>query len=1134
MRRSTSYLADPPSGKSKNKIYVPDSELMEEYERTLAESHYERSQYPFEYFMKEKYGTSEYPQSGQIDIDNTYDPVMLAAGVGMSVKLGQRLLPAIIDELTMGGRSIVKGGINLAKGSRKATAGVNAFEKPAKTFNGNVDDLSNISNLHLKSTMSDGAISKIVDKSGMVNTDQALAIIAKESGGAAKVDLVKKGLGDNIPSKMNYDKFRKTVQDQLIPLDKQLHNHSSSYGIERLGYKENPYNPIEDWTDYADRLDAPSFVEYLKYKRKGNLLENNTITFSNKRKLGLGSGKHDNPEETLGHIHYLVDSETPKTMTITQIQSDYFQSRIKRGIETAQKRLLRQNHQERYLQEMVGYAGRKGMKKVRVPTSETAAKVQGYTKGKPSSKFISSHTNDRRHITTMLEKHGENSPEFKNALAKYENLKKQNAVPGYSENESFILKKYAQQPKTIKKLYGKEPSIVTDSRGNSWYEFDIPKSFKEGKGEIKALGLIPAVGVVGTGVNQVSANSNNQTNDIMPDLTTKELKYSELLELVKEGKLTPDMVYKITDPLNPEYGIDQWNKDRNDNMTAWPDKEWLALHKTGSALEASVDTLAKNEIEVLRNSKDAAYYISKEGAIINFFDPSLGFGGLGRSDEGFDPKFNMKSIGVEFSARAGSKGENLEGITDAQSNAGKKLLQHVQGNYNLDVNAVVDHGLYNELRGQSDHVDYFSDEEKGLLGVVPTSEQTKEIFGRYDENKPQWWIKDSEIEQEHPLASINENLTKLIKGSDATPAEKAEASIAMDDIGLPKEIKSGVISGTIKPDDPGITKMVTENYNPELKKIVIPQKKLSSLPPSSEEGLGASYVEHLNKARINKSPVKDVISMPTDDKTLVMNTKEGAVSPDIRTGDFPKMTPTKVLALNIKTDEPDNNFNIMEKYNLSTPGMTEDEKKLKEKELALKEKSLANEDDFNKLIAKNEKADKALSLTSGLLNMGILGHNLSKDGPKDQSLISLSPDTVKLQTPDILTPAKKEIDRGFNTGRAMIRERGIDAASVIGLTSERNRAITAVTAEQGNLDAEIKNKESLINAEITNKSKLTEATLNAEITARNAEKKHQDEQMKGAAVSASLQGLLSIGSGYISRSGQRAKSLIDYKSLMED
>ena len=49
-------------------------------------------------------------------------------------------------------------------------------------------------------------------------------------------------------------------------------------------------------------------------------------------------------------------------------------------------------------------------------------------------------------------------------------------------------------------------SLVTDSKGNTWYEFDIPKKFKEGKGEIKAFGLIPPA----IGIGAVIQSQNNK------------------------------------------------------------------------------------------------------------------------------------------------------------------------------------------------------------------------------------------------------------------------------------------------------------------------------------------------------------------------------------------------------------------------------------------------------------------------------------------------------------------------------------------------------------------------------------------------------------------------------------------------
>lgn len=423
--------------------------------------------------------------------------------------------------------------------------------------------------LHLKSTMENGAISKIMDKTGKINTEQALAIIAKESGGADKVALIRQGLGDNIPVKMDYNEFRKVVQDQLIPLERQFSKHASDYGIDRLGY----YN-----TD-----DAYSIGKTWEEAGFTRPLENQTLILSNKYKLGRGSYAHGNPEETLGHIHFLRDAETPDIITATQFQSDAFQGphrimpktfdkeqqlrslahmediakrqkdmaqnakqldantwqlpdgskvhksvieSMKKGqdeinlmkraeIENfTQKQLLDKNHQERFLQEFVDYAAKRGdVNKIRVPTSETAAKIQGYSVNYTELKKVSGYGDETINEIVKLKEKGLSTDEAFNLMIKkyegkytktdYDRFKdfyKMDLKPSYSSEHQTILKKYSEQPKIIKKLFGIEPKIVTDSKGNTWYEFDIPKKFKEGKGEIKAFGLIPPAIGVGTAI----------------------------------------------------------------------------------------------------------------------------------------------------------------------------------------------------------------------------------------------------------------------------------------------------------------------------------------------------------------------------------------------------------------------------------------------------------------------------------------------------------------------------------------------------------------------------------------------------------------------------------------------------------
>jgi hypothetical protein len=466
--------------------------------------------------------------------------------------------------------------------------------------------------LHLKSTMVDGPVSKIVEpKTGLVNVEQALGIIGKESGGAEKLALIKQGLGENLPKKMDYNEFRKTVQDQLIPLERQFATHASGYGLPRIGYHAQGTAPKYSQSylnEQIDKLNATlkslergeikmpdsdvsilknklsDYQQHLSGKSFPEYIENQTLILSNKGKFGRGSSAHDNPEETLGHAHFLRDVESPDVLTVTQIQSDAFQGPYRiipkatdkmtpleqrqfsfdrlqqsqernktvlnkmktEGVDEAgvpvdnnqikqfedivkqqeqatamskadlenfsQKQLLDKSHQERYLQELVDYAGGRGdINKMRVPTPETAAKVQNYTPSRSwnvnfpengdkivlndgavgkvtDDTFINAitvTTNDGRKVHVDMS--GAGYGDSKTPPIKSINDVELKEYTGYDPEHQTILKKYAEQPKTIKKLFGEEPKIVTDGKGNTWYEFDIPKKFKEGKGEIKAL-----------------------------------------------------------------------------------------------------------------------------------------------------------------------------------------------------------------------------------------------------------------------------------------------------------------------------------------------------------------------------------------------------------------------------------------------------------------------------------------------------------------------------------------------------------------------------------------------------------------------------------------------------------------------
>ena len=150
------------------------------------------------------------------------------------------------------------------------------------------------------------------------------------------------------------------------------------------------------------------------------------------------------------------------------------------------------------MQELVDYAGKRGdVNKVRVPTSETAAKVQGYKPVITSEEIIQKYNKlkgTREWDEIVLDTPDADKVRFEKVL--------KGEIKGdiYELDKETILKKYKEQPKTIKKLFGVEPKIVTDSKGNSWYEFDIPDKAKKGKMEIKAFTTTGAV--IGVGALQ--------------------------------------------------------------------------------------------------------------------------------------------------------------------------------------------------------------------------------------------------------------------------------------------------------------------------------------------------------------------------------------------------------------------------------------------------------------------------------------------------------------------------------------------------------------------------------------------------------------------------------------------------------
>jgi hypothetical protein len=191
---------------------------------------------------------------------------------------------------------------------------------------------------------------------------------------------------------------------------------------------------------------------------------------------------------------------------------------------TPQEKLVMKNMNERMLQEDVAYAASQGHTKYRLPSEETMAKIQGF---KPNfsreaglesakieleivenseaykKKWGINEENPDKHFEKTLKEYEENPELFiKKRNDEIEKLEKELKKYGnlfYATDHQTILNHTSQSLKDAEKLFGVKLKPVTDSKGNTWYEFDIPKTFKKGKGEIKAFGLAPFIGIGAAG-----------------------------------------------------------------------------------------------------------------------------------------------------------------------------------------------------------------------------------------------------------------------------------------------------------------------------------------------------------------------------------------------------------------------------------------------------------------------------------------------------------------------------------------------------------------------------------------------------------------------------------------------------------
>lgn len=211
-----------------------------------------------------------------------------------------------------------------------------------------------------------------------------------------------------------------------------------------------------------------------------------------------------------------------------------------------QKAFLGKTHQERLLQENMQYAAEQGIEKVRYPTRETAGKIQQYP---IQSEALTPDEVERfnKNIESVKNKLLETSPIedprkydlMLSLKSEWERILKEKSKDIYKPEHESILRKYDEIEDLFKKLYGKKATIVTDAKGNTWYEFDIPEAYKQGKAEIKAFSINPflgggAAGATGAGQLMSPKQEYKMGGDI--ESSTVEIERSERV-YTPDGKL---------------------------------------------------------------------------------------------------------------------------------------------------------------------------------------------------------------------------------------------------------------------------------------------------------------------------------------------------------------------------------------------------------------------------------------------------------------------------------------------------------------------------------------------------------------------------------------------------------------------
>ena len=313
-----------------------------------------------------------------------------------------------------------------------------------------------------------------------------------------------------------------TFESPRIPYGNTKHysgnpiGHSRTYTLPQDPHTLYVMESQSDWAQQALRkkgsIDAQSAYERasqsaIKYQQELEQIKTNL-------EKGLSPDGHKIQYEWERRDIEEIIKNTEKQLSSNNARAARFDA-ILHPEKYIQENHLKQNYLQRQLQENLRYAAENKYTKMRYPTSETAAKIEGYTRQSPSWEqleilekkynrpegYVDIGTRENFDITQFPE---ETASELLKKFKIYENWensqqakdfwKEFNNIREYYPEHQTILKKYSDFPKLFQKLFkNQQVRIVTDIKGNTWYEVDIPKGYLNKEWQFKQGGKMNVI-----------------------------------------------------------------------------------------------------------------------------------------------------------------------------------------------------------------------------------------------------------------------------------------------------------------------------------------------------------------------------------------------------------------------------------------------------------------------------------------------------------------------------------------------------------------------------------------------------------------------------------------------------------------